>query len=276
MTLRERFAEYVRACFTGIWIESHEHEDAIAEMAQLCREENWNFVTWDVDQGLSNPGLGTPEQTPTENEADPAQPQETDPLAAMRSLAALAQTGETSILVLRNFHRFLQSAEIIQAIVRQVHLGKQHRTFVVVLAPVVDLPLELEKLFVVIEHELPTCDQLREIATAIGTEDGELPTGEQLQQVLNAAAGLTRYEAEGAFSLSLVREGRIEPESIWSIKSQQLKKSGLVTLHTGGEQFSQLGGLDALKGFCQRALVGRPRKNHSPARRAVVGCTRHR
>lgn len=28
MTLTQRLAEYVRACFTGLWLESHEHEDA--------------------------------------------------------------------------------------------------------------------------------------------------------------------------------------------------------------------------------------------------------
>ena len=41
MTLRERLSEYIRACFTGIWIESHEHQDAITEIAQLCRDEQW-------------------------------------------------------------------------------------------------------------------------------------------------------------------------------------------------------------------------------------------
>jgi SpoVK/Ycf46/Vps4 family AAA+-type ATPase len=36
-----------------------------------------------------------------------------------------------------------------------------------------------------------------------------------------------------------------------------LKKSGLLTLHRGGETFGDLGGLDALKGFTRRALGGR-------------------
>ena len=31
MSLSQRLAEHVRACFTGLWIESHEHEDALAE-----------------------------------------------------------------------------------------------------------------------------------------------------------------------------------------------------------------------------------------------------
>ena len=39
MNLRERLAEYVQACFTGIWIVSHEHQDALAEIAMLCQRE---------------------------------------------------------------------------------------------------------------------------------------------------------------------------------------------------------------------------------------------
>jgi SpoVK/Ycf46/Vps4 family AAA+-type ATPase len=72
--------------------------------------------------------------------------------------------------------------------------------------------------------------------------------------VLDAASGLTRYEAEGAFSLSLVRHGRIEPSSIWELKSQTLTKSGLLSLHRGKESFSDLGGLESLKAFCLRAM----------------------
>ncbi|MBL6704492.1 MAG: AAA family ATPase, partial [Planctomycetaceae bacterium] len=69
-----------------------------------------------------------------------------------------------------------------------------------------------------------------------------------------AACGLTRYEAEGAFSLSLVRHGRVEPTSIWELKSQTLTKSGLLSLHCGSESFADLGGLESLKAFCLRAM----------------------
>jgi hypothetical protein len=118
----------------------------------------------------------------------------------------------------------------------------------------VDLPKELEKLFVVIEHQLPDRAQLEQIAREIAAEEGELPDGGDLAGVLDAASGLTRYEAEGAFSLSLVREGRLAPSTIARIKAQQLKKSGLLSLHEGSERFADLGGLDALKAFCLRAL----------------------
>src|SRR5919199_5642350 len=66
-------------------------------------------------------------------------------------------------------------------------------------------------------------------------------------------------EAENAFSLSLVRHGRLAPDVLWELKAQALKKSGLLALHRGGETFADLGGLEALKQFCARALrPGRP------------------
>ena len=42
--------------------------------------------------------------------------------------------------------------------------GKQDRTFVAILSPLVQIPTELEKVFVVIEHDLPGREQLEEIA----------------------------------------------------------------------------------------------------------------
>ena len=52
MALAERLSELVRACFTGIWFESHEHEDAMIEIGRLGREQSWRQVAWDVDQRL--------------------------------------------------------------------------------------------------------------------------------------------------------------------------------------------------------------------------------
>ena len=83
--------------------------------------------------------------------------------------------------------------------------------------------------------------------------------------MLDAACGLTRYEAEGAFSLSIIRHGRLSADVIWELKSQTLKKSGLLQLYRGGERFSDLGGLEALKDFCRRTLRRRSEANRDPS-----------
>ena len=78
MMLAERLAEFVRACFTGIWIVSHEQDDALKEIAALCRRENWRLATWDLEQGLQ---VG--------DQAAQAKGG-ADPLAAIRALPAMA------------------------------------------------------------------------------------------------------------------------------------------------------------------------------------------
>ncbi|MDG3005939.1 AAA family ATPase [Paludisphaera mucosa] len=251
MTLAERLAEHVRACFTGLWIRSAEHQDALAEIADLCRSEGWSLAAWDVDGGLR--ALAG---------AAVAGVDAADPLTAIRSLDAMAAPDGAALLVLVNFHRFLASPEVVQALDARIHSGKQARTFVVVLSPVVQIPVELEKQFVVIEHDLPGLGQLEAIARSIASEPGEMPEDE-LGRVLDAAAGLTRFEAEGAVSLSLVRHGRVAAGPLWELKSGVLKKSGLLTLQRGGGTFADLGGLSALKAFCSKAL--------RPGREAGVG-----
>jgi hypothetical protein len=206
MTLSERLREYVQACFTAIWIQSHEHAEALAEIMQLCQQQNprWQLATWNVETGLEVAGQQAPDDSSGQ-----------DPLAAIRSINAMASESGTAILVLQNFHRFLNSAEVVQALSRQILTGKQNRTFIVVLSPVVQIPIEVDKLFVVVDHPLPSREQLESIAQGVATEEGELPTGQDLERVLDAAAGLTRFESENAFSLSLVRHGKIESEPLW-------------------------------------------------------------
>lgn len=248
MTLQERLGELIAACFTGIWIESYEHQEAIVEIAELCRNEDWQLVTWDVDRGLSATG-------------DSSSANGGDPLAAIRSLAPLSGD-QTTLLVMKNLHRFIGSTEIMQALQEQLIAGKQNRTIVVALSPVVSIPPELEKLFVVIDHPLPGREQLSELAAAVATEDGELPDDSGMQAVLDSATGLTRLEAENAFSLSLVRHGRVTPEAVWELKTGMLKKSGLLELHRSEDDFATLGGLNSLKAFCKRSLL-QPNRNDS-------------
>jgi hypothetical protein len=257
MSLNRILSEYIAACFTGLWIESHEHDDALREIAGLCRQENWQLATWNIEQGLRMAGADSPVDAGT-----------SDPLAAIRAADALASPEGSALLILENFHRYLASSEIIQALARQITAGKQTRTSIVILAPVVQIPVELEKLFTVVTHDLPDREQLEEIARGVATEPEELPEGNDLVRLLDAAAGLTRLEAENAFALSLVSHQALQPDIVWQLKGETLKKSGLLALYRGGDTFADLGGLEALKGFCTRAL--RPKPAEKPKARGIV------
>src|ERR1022692_3416864 len=234
MKLTDQLTSYISATFTGLWITTSEADEAEREIVQHARKQKWKIAIGDVANGLRVPGA-----TGSSAESGAG-----DPLAALRALPALADDKGTAILVLHNFHRFLTSVEVVQTVFAQLVAGKQQRTFIVVLAPTAVIPVELEKLFVIIEHALPDREQLERIARELTSDrPDDLPKGNDLQHVLDAAAGLTRYEAEGAFALSLTRHNAFVPRVIWDLKAQMLRKNNLLRLHQGNESFESLGGL---------------------------------
>jgi len=269
MSLIHQLTDYINAAFSGLWVQTFEPDEAEKELIDHGRQAGWTVAVWDIARGLRlpiNEGTTVPEAA--------------DPVSVLRSLTALATSSTaandtgTTLLVLPNFHRFLNSAEIVQVLSEQLTLGKQRRTFVVVLSPVVQIPTELERKFVIVEHALPTRDQLGTIAQEMLSDaPSDLPTGPHWQALLDAVSGLTRTEAEGAFALSLARHNQLRPEAIWELKAQSLRKQNLLSLYRGRENFSALGGLTALKSFCQRALQpGRSVKARGALLLSPPGC----
>ena len=231
-TLKDRFAELVRAAFPGVLIATPEPEEVLRDVAAVCGEHGWNVATWRADGGEDGPA---------------------DPLAAVKALPQSGDGETPSLLVMLHPHRFFQSAELLAAIRSTLAAGKTRRTCLVLVMPNADLPAELKRDFAVLEHPLPGREELDAVARGVATEPGELP--EELWPVLDAAAGLTRGEAENAFALSLVRHGRLDPDPLWELKARQLRSGGPLTLHRNGEGFAALGGLNALKEFCRTALT---------------------
>ncbi len=170
--------ELVRAGFPGAWVVTQEATEAIMEMAQLAREHDLSMMRWNLDCGLI--GIN--------GEIDGTVGR--DPLSVIRSLQSISDDRST-LLLLENFHRFVDSAEICQALQTQLLLGKQSGRHIVILSPIVKLPAELERQFVVLHHPLPTKDQLRSIAESLVTEDPAAMPEATAGKLIDAASGLT-------------------------------------------------------------------------------------
>ena len=261
--LEATLGEHVRASFAGIVVLTSEAHEAIQEIARLCRREAWGLATWNCEEGLVRHG----QPGAAQGAAPESVPDTQDPLSAIRSLHRANHAADTTVTVCEGLQRFLGAPDLIQAVSRAVLRGRQSRSVLVILAPAVELPPELERLFVVLDHDLPSRNQLCEIAEGVA-EGEEFPEGVVRNQILDSAAGLTRIEAENAFSLAIVRHGRLDPGCIWELKARQIANAGLVRLHRGSERFADLGGLEQIKEFCQRALAPR---DASPAHARARG-----
>jgi hypothetical protein len=188
--------EFVAGGFSGIWLVTEEPIEAEAAIQKVGKAQGWNVLTWDIASGMKGPGVTTGQATG-------------DPAAAIRAVSGMAGT---TLLVANGFHRFLQSAEIVALLGRELAEGKACQRFVVVLAPAVAIPPELARQMIVLEHDLPNAADLRALAQGL-VEDGEVDDT-TMDSVIEAALGLGIGEAESAFALSLVRHGRLKADEI--------------------------------------------------------------
>jgi hypothetical protein len=241
MSLENDIKELICAGFSGIWVDSQEADDAIATIKKLADNRSWGCDIWDLDRQL----YGRPTPAP-------------GPVHALRWLdTAEAKTNSTQLLIVKNFHRFLPNPEVMQVLQNRVVTGKAIGQHVIVVSPVLQLQPEVEKLFTIVHHELPTREQLAMIVNELfGGENNAFvkPSDEVIGLVVDAAAGMTRLEAENAFSLSLIRHNTLSPDVVWNLKSQTLEKAGTLQLYRGDASFEGLGGLENLKAFCIRAM----------------------
>lgn len=237
--LGTRVSELIRAGFSGIWVDTNEIDDAIAEINDIAVARNWSLDVWDIHNKLYSGKHDCP-----------------GPVQALNEFSKnMHQDGQTSIILLKNFHRFLPNPEVVQTLANVVVKGKQIGQHVVILSPTVALQPEIEKLFTIVPHDLPTTAEIKDICTRLLQNDGvEEQSESSVTEAVDAARGLTRLEAENAFALSLTKHKQLVPTVIWDLKAQMLKKTGSLTLYSGDAAFANLGGLDSLKDFCTRAL----------------------
>ena len=218
MSLAVQISELVQAAVVGLYVQTIEPDAALAELAQMCRREGWRLVAWDFHRGLSSNGFDIDAVLV---------PTVAAPIEVLKAIPKLGSEPGTMLLALRGFHRFLDRPDVALTLERQLTAARGLRLTLVVLAPVVSLPVELERQFVVIEHGLPARAELFQILCRVTAESERTPWGAGLESVLNAASGMTRRDAEMAFRLSMVRNGRVTPNSVSSIHIEMLTSASV-------------------------------------------------
>jgi hypothetical protein len=280
--------DYAAACFPGLWIQTHEQAEAVTEIRDVCLANRFPFYEWDCVNGLRRTwedesgnlqviGLVAekvkkPTAAGDDREVWIVRRSKVGDrlstldavLSAYRALALedgkrpLDEDGENVpvILLVHNIQSFVASPITKQLLQFQLHAGKSERRMLIGLATNNEIPVEVEKLLQFVEHELPDRHQLKRIVNVFSTEeDNCVGSDDDLENVIDAATGLTQVEAENAYALSLLRKERIEPQTVFSIKANILKKgTGALTLHRGDESFTDVGGFAHLKEFCRDSL----------------------
>jgi ATP-dependent 26S proteasome regulatory subunit len=247
--MKGRIINYIRAGYPGLYLVSPEEQRVDAEMKQIAQDLKYSLHVWSVVDGLVDTKKHT---TAAAN----------DPLEA---LVAIKEMSDKTIILLRDFHLFLQDPNPI--LVRQLkdvlQEAKTKSKTLIILGCRLCLPPELEHELTVIEFALPGKRQLGTVLDGI-LESAQLKgmEGEQRDKILDAASGLTTIEAENAFALSVAENKNIDPAIVAREKAQAVKKNGILEIIETKESLESIGGLDVLKDWLLK-------RRHAFSQRAV-------
>jgi len=246
----------LRAGYPALLVITHETDRA----EKVLPREGWKFYAWDCIQGIRTLVSNTVVEDLR------------DPISALEWLNGTTDT----VLIAHNLHLFLDSPEVIQAIQNGVIQWKSLGSCLIMVAPSVNLRLELEKLFHIITLPLPTEAELlamqEDLASGASVQNQE---GQEIQPETNqasarAARGLTEFEAETAFALSLTQLGKFDAKVINEVKAQTLLKSGLMEVWEATE-IQDVGGLDNLKAYItNRARAFQPGNERLPKPKGIL------
>src|SRR5208282_4030467 len=176
-TMRNKIINYIRAGYPGLYLVSHEEQRVALEMTRIAQELKYNLVFWSVVDGLVDTQKGT------NNSAN-------DPLEA---LIAIKDLKEKTLILLRDFHLFLQDPNpiLIRQLKDVLQMAKTKSKTLIILGCRMVLPPELERELTVIEFALPGKEQLNAVLSGI-LESANIKSmeAEIQEKVIDAASGL--------------------------------------------------------------------------------------
>lgn len=247
--------------------------DPAATMREICTALNGKSLKfrWDVAQGLM--GLSDEAaQKVMELLGEP--PEDTDPEAfrmartqePAATLALAAQFPEGAILFFCNAHRFLDprpgNEVVIQAAWNLRDRFKENYRTLVLLAPDLELPLELRQDVRLIDEPLPGDEVLAQIvkdtveaAQQKAPEIKDLKPA-QLAKAVDALRGVAAFPAEQLTAENVTRKG-IDFNGLWEAKRKMIEQGQGLGIYRGQDRFADLDGLANIKGFLTRIAGGK-------------------
>ncbi len=237
----------IRARYPLLYLVTWEEQRVEAMLGDVARSHGKDLLEWSSTRGLRYlTGRG---QTFEGSE----QPD--------KALEAIGTLSEPSLVLLKDFHRCFSDPRTVRGLRELGFKLKTAFTTLIITAPVLEIPPELEKEVTVIDVPLPTRDELmqllRDITRVVVKNKRAVVelNNAQAEALVSAALGLTLTEAENAFARSIAEDNRLDGNDVRRMleeKSQVVRKSGLLEYQTVDTSLGDIGGLAGLKRWLER------------------------
>lgn len=221
-------------------------KDKKTQAPEILKSQGYSLKVWDSISGLEEIKVSDGSKVETTKGSQ-------DLLVAFRNIEEDHENASNPacVYIFQNIHLHwddpMNKPNILQAIINFSYPRRAHRHIIFV-GPYGSLPLEIAQLFVVVDFNLPSKEEIIELTKKFDTTFSKKKvkvTDEQRENAAEAAAGMTHYEAENAFRFSIVStEGTsFDTGIIQEKKAEAVKKMGFLEYMKTDIKLTSVGGM---------------------------------
>ena len=246
----QKFPNLLRARFPYVYISTYEEDRATKFIKDIVTDEKQikytrEVFTWTQAAGLTNG---------TQKIADTTCPN--------KLINFIEKYEKDSVFILYDFHVYFgnkqrsadpQIVRSLRDLLPTLKTGTVRKN-VIFISPDLVIPETLQKDIVIFDFPLPTLNEIKERLNKMITTNKNINTStlteDDKEKLCKGALGLTMQEAENAFALAMVNDGKLEKTDLRTIldeKMQVIRKTGMLEYVQTDLGIDDIGGLDNLK-----------------------------
>jgi SpoVK/Ycf46/Vps4 family AAA+-type ATPase len=242
--MQEELSILIQARYPLIYLVTSEEERAertISEIATKGKPQRRVFI-WTVTHGIVE--YGQPRNITQHNTVSPE-----------AAIEWVTRQREPGLFIFKDLHPFY-SAPVIRWLRDAIasFKGAENKgtdKTIILMSPVQEIPIELEKEIAVLDFAMPNMTELNQVLSDhLEQTRGRRITTEAREKLLKAALGLTKDEAEKVYRKAQVTAGRLTEEEVGVVlseKKQLIRRNGILEYIEEDETIESVGGLEELK-----------------------------
>jgi SpoVK/Ycf46/Vps4 family AAA+-type ATPase len=238
--MKEELGILIQAQYPLIYLITSEEERAEQEISKITRigDKHRSVFVWTVTRGMVE--YGQSRQATQHNTISPES-----------AIEWVIRQKESGIYIFKDLHAFIDAPVTTRWLRDAIASFKGTEKIIIMMSPVQQVPIELEKDVVVLDFAMPSLDELSQVLLdELERTNSRKVSNEVKEKLLKAALGLTRDEARKVYHKAHIKAGRLseeEVEIVLSEKKQLIRRNGILEYVEEDETIDAVGGLDELK-----------------------------